>query len=96
MLARWVAARVAPKGKRMALVRCPDCNREVSEAAPVCPGCGRPIAQTQQFAQPMQVQATQGATGKFLDPGANMRSCLGCIGLIFLLIVVFMIWRVLA
>ena len=28
----------------MALVKCPDCGRDVSERAPVCPGCGAPIA----------------------------------------------------
>ena len=27
----------------MALVTCPDCKREVSDQAPVCPGCGRPM-----------------------------------------------------
>lgn len=26
----------------MALVKCPDCNREVSTKAPSCPYCGRP------------------------------------------------------
>jgi hypothetical protein len=26
----------------MALVRCPDCGREISDAAPACVGCGRP------------------------------------------------------
>lgn len=29
----------------MALIRCPDCGREVSDAAPACPQCGRPSAQ---------------------------------------------------
>ena len=29
----------------MALIRCPDCGREVSDQAPACVGCGRPIAQ---------------------------------------------------
>jgi len=24
----------------MALINCPHCNREISEKAPVCPGCG--------------------------------------------------------
>jgi hypothetical protein len=28
----------------MALVTCPDCGREVSDAAPACPQCGRPTA----------------------------------------------------
>lgn len=28
----------------MALTNCPDCNKEVSTNAPVCPGCGAPIA----------------------------------------------------
>jgi hypothetical protein len=26
----------------MPLVTCPDCNKEISDAAPACPGCGRP------------------------------------------------------
>jgi uncharacterized membrane protein YdbT with pleckstrin-like domain len=28
----------------MALIACPDCNREVSDKAPVCPSCGCPVA----------------------------------------------------
>lgn len=28
----------------MALVTCPDCNKDVSDAAPACPNCGRPMA----------------------------------------------------
>lgn len=28
----------------MALINCPDCASEVSDAAPACPRCGRPIA----------------------------------------------------
>src|SRR5712691_1065710 len=26
----------------MALIRCPDCRNEISDAAPNCPQCGRP------------------------------------------------------
>jgi RNA polymerase subunit RPABC4/transcription elongation factor Spt4 len=28
----------------MALVKCPDCKREISDLAPTCLGCGRPMA----------------------------------------------------
>lgn len=28
----------------MALIRCPECAREVSDQAAACPGCGYPIA----------------------------------------------------
>ena len=35
----------------MPLIQCPDCGKEVSNAAPTCPNCGRPIAVRQQFAQ---------------------------------------------
>ncbi|HEY8132187.1 MAG TPA: zinc-ribbon domain-containing protein, partial [Thermoanaerobaculia bacterium] len=28
----------------MALVKCPDCGRDVSTAAATCPQCGRPMA----------------------------------------------------
>lgn len=69
----------------MALITCPDCKREVSDAAATCPGCARPLQAPP--AHPIAVQATHGATGKFLDPAANMRSCLGIIGLGFVLMV---------
>ena len=28
----------------MSLITCPDCSHQVSDLAPVCPGCGRPMA----------------------------------------------------
>jgi len=28
----------------MALINCPECNKEISDKAPACPGCGSPIA----------------------------------------------------
>lgn len=34
----------------MALIACPACSRQISEAAPTCPGCGHPIATP--YAQP--------------------------------------------
>lgn len=34
----------------MAVVNCPDCGREISDAAPACVGCGRPM--TTPVAQP--------------------------------------------
>ena len=27
----------------MALIRCPECNREISDKATACPGCGYPL-----------------------------------------------------
>lgn len=27
----------------MPLITCPDCHREISDSAPACPGCGRPM-----------------------------------------------------
>lgn len=30
----------------MALMQCPDCHKEVSDQAPACPHCGRPLAGT--------------------------------------------------
>lgn len=62
----------------MALIRCPDCGREVSDAAAACPNCARPLASA-------HVQTTKGATGKFLDPAENARGCLRMILLLFLI-----------
>jgi len=30
----------------MPTIQCPDCDRQISESAPSCPGCGRPMALT--------------------------------------------------
>ncbi len=46
----------------MALIKCPECGRDVSTAAKVCPGCGFPIAEP---AAPTPAAAT-GA-----NPGAD-------------------------
>lgn len=35
----------------MAMIKCPECGREVSSAAPACPACGFPVA-AQTAAQP--------------------------------------------
>ena len=29
----------------MALISCPECEKEVSDKAPTCPNCGSPVAQ---------------------------------------------------
>jgi hypothetical protein len=39
----------------MALLRCPECNRHVSERAPNCPHCGYPLARTSPAARPRRV-----------------------------------------
>ena len=31
----------------MAMVKCPDCGKDVSAAAPSCPNCGRPLRAAQ-------------------------------------------------
>lgn len=32
----------------MALTKCPECSRDVSDRAPACPGCGFPVAASTQ------------------------------------------------
>ena len=39
---------VATDSHNMALISCPECNREVSDSATVCPGCGFPLAKNRQ------------------------------------------------
>ena len=46
----------------MALVACPDCQREVSDSAPTCPGCGRPLKD----------EAPTEAQGQFLSRDASL------------------------
>ena len=46
----------------MALVRCAECNREISDKATACPGCGAPVSVlgTGQSQAPTRVQYNRG------------------------------------
>ncbi len=65
------------------VVWCPACRGAVSSAAFACPHCGQPL-------RTAYVQTTRGSA--FLDPNANLRSCLGCLGLLFVLAVGALVW----
>lgn len=65
----------------MALIVCTDCGNQVSDAAPMCPGCGRPFAVTlpaahgAQRADPAE-SAPQTALGATVEDHPNSRSWL--------------------
>ncbi len=42
----------------MPLVTCPDCSKSHSDAAPACPGCGRPNARAPQQRATVTVEQT--------------------------------------
>ncbi|NLF40280.1 zinc-ribbon domain-containing protein [bacterium] len=42
----------------MALIACPDCGREVSDAATACPQCGRPVQPPAALKPPQVIEQT--------------------------------------
>lgn len=72
----------------MALISCPDCGKEVSEQAPACPNCGRPMGNENNWQR-----TTEG--GKFLDPAENGRGCLRVVLIVFVLIIIGYIFSIL-
>ena len=45
----------------MALIKCPDCGKQVSSEAPACPGCGRPIKVSEE-----QVESTRDVEHEYM------------------------------
>ncbi|WP_437306109.1 zinc-ribbon domain-containing protein [Sorangium sp. So ce388] len=43
----------------MPLVQCPDCQAQISDAAPTCPKCGRPMVAPKSVGSAMQPTALQ-------------------------------------
>ena len=50
----------------MALVKCPDCGKDVSDIAPSCPGCGRPMGATDSPAAQKTGSAGTGAKRRWM------------------------------
>ena len=39
----------------VAIIKCPECGRDVSDKAPTCPGCGAPVSAVEQPETPVTV-----------------------------------------
>lgn len=79
----------------MAIISCPDCNKEVSSIAPYCPHCGRPIAtlsgdeESQNWSgkiarEPLAVAPLHGKSKKLIA-GTVIGGVLGVVGLLMAL-----------
>lgn len=81
----------------MALAKCPDCGRDVSNAAANCPQCGRPMAMLSGNAVQTQRKGGkyEGAGFLLILAGIGMCFASGAVGsiLIFFGFVVFLIGR---
>ena len=65
----------------MPLVECPDCRKQVSDAAPACIHCGRPLARTDQIAAGGTLKDRPGARGQLSeghDAPARVLYCPQC------------------
>jgi hypothetical protein len=66
----------------MALIKCPECGKDVSDAAAACPHCGHPIRQ----AAPAIAAAGDAAAAKKPATGAG-KGCLTVIGIMVALLI---------
>jgi hypothetical protein len=64
----------------MALIKCPDCGKKISDSAPTCPGCGMPNSSVAQ--QPVPTVIVQQAAPKKLQ-----KKKIGCLQLISIIII---------
>jgi len=72
----------------MALINCPDCDKEVSDQAPTCPNCGRPLKKASNSHQNVKVEGK--SEGCFLQT-LNV----GCI-IFFIIIGLFILIGIIA
>ena len=59
----------------MALIDCPDCQNQISKAAPTCPHCGRPMAAFSRKAVQVQRKGGKFEFIGFLSILAGMGLC---------------------
>lgn len=68
----------------MALIKCPECSKEVSNKAPSCPHCGTPIAAASDQTETGVVLTTVQETSKKLKIHILISACLFWGGLILI------------
>lgn len=71
----------------MPLMKCPDCGKEMSTAAPACPNCGRPNVAASQPAPPKPSAATVHGKGEGCFLRTMNIGCVIVVGFIVLIIV---------
>lgn len=69
----------------MALIKCPECGKEISDKAKTCPNCGAPVVLK---AQPTQSNVAPPPMVKNNMPEKKKGSCLKSIGIFFAVIIV--------
>ena len=67
----------------MPLMKCPDCNKEISTSAPVCPHCGRPVAKIRKAEETAKATAEAEKQAK-----KNIAGCLTVFALLSVFIIV--------
>ena len=55
----------------MALIHCPECNKEISDKAKTCPHCGCPVEETNAKVPVEEKERS------IIDPSNNMKNMLG-------------------
>ncbi len=70
----------------MPLVKCPDCQKEISDQAPVCPGCGRPMQKSVTKVEDVNACGLMGKPGTF-----SHTMNVGCAALIIGIIIIFVL-----
>ena len=76
----------------MALVVCPDCGRQVSDAAPSCPSCGRPIASADAFSARMAAPGLPAATAEPTPKWYHRTFVVGILLLLFFPLGAILLW----
>ncbi len=69
----------------MALLTCPDCEKRISDSAPVCPGCGRPMRSSEPTPEAEAAAPSKLVPSAVAAPNARTRTLWGVLVGLFLL-----------
>ena len=69
----------------MALINCPECGKEISDKSVACPHCGFPI-ESESITNNTELPKVEPKTSTNTNPEKSDNSCIGCIIIIAILI----------
>ncbi len=78
----------------MALMQCPECNKEISDKVKTCPHCGFPFEENSDYSNNVQQVEISAVNISLKDPVKTKKVILGSVSIFIVLVLVYVVFSI--